>query len=70
MLFREEYKDIFLSSMSNIQFNEFTSSSNSLKQELDDSSSLFINDSPPQVSKFQTILDIINQKDSKNQQKS
>lgn len=65
MLFREEYKDIFLSSMSNIQFNEFTSSSNSLKQELDGSSELFIND-PPEVSKFQSILNIINQKDSKN----
>lgn len=65
MLFREEYKDIFLSSMSNIQFNEFTSSSNSLKQELDGSSELFNNDSP-EVSKFQSILDIISQKDSKN----
>lgn len=65
MLFREEYKDIFLSSMSNIQFNEFTSSSNSLKQELDGSSKLFNNGSP-EVSKFQSILDIISQKDSKN----
>lgn len=65
MLFREEYKDIFLSSMSNIQFNEFTSSSNSLKQELDGSSELLSSDSP-EVSKFQSILDIISQKDSKN----
>lgn len=66
MIFREEYKEIFLSSMSNIQFNEFTNSSNSLKHELDGSQSLFLNDSP-KVSKFQTILAIINQKDSKNE---
>lgn len=54
--------------MSNIQFNEFASSNNSLKNELEPSNSFF-NDLPPEVSKFQTILDIINQKDSKNESK-